>query len=75
MRLDVRAIFALLVNVYDLAVKNETEIEPDLKISQNIVEKAQDETTIEFYQYLMDIETMEEDALKLAMQKKGLIFM
>jgi hypothetical protein len=43
-------------------------------MSKNIVEKAQDETTIEFYQYLMDIETMDDDGLKLTMQKKGLIF-
>ncbi len=44
-------------------------------MSKNLVEKAQDETTIEFYQYLMDIEMVEEERLKTQMQKKGLIFM
>jgi hypothetical protein len=63
------------MNMYDLAVKNESEMEPELDMSKNLVEKAQDETTIEFYQYLMDIEMVEEERLKLQMQKKGLIFM
>ncbi len=44
-------------------------------MSKNFVEKAQDETTMEFYQYLIDIETLTEDMLKQQMNKKGLIFL
>jgi len=43
------------MNVYDLAVKGDTKEFEKKNLERNIVEKAQEETTVEFYQYLMQI--------------------
>ncbi len=59
--MDLRSLFALLVEIYDLAIKIDTKITDEDK---NIVEKVEDQTSIEFYQYLIEIETIEEKTLK-----------
>ena len=51
-RMELRSLFALLVEIYDLAIKIDTSITDGDK---NIVEKVEDETSIEFYQYLIEI--------------------
>lgn len=78
LRDETRAMTVLLVDVYDLVVKFESDYNQQLG-SHNYseithVQAIENEQKDAFYEYLMQSEKASEQQLYAAMQKKGLVF-
>lgn len=72
-----RSISVLLVDIYDMVVKYESDYNEKIEIEKEEgtkMEEVENEEKDAFYKYLMQSEQMNEQELFDSMAKKGLIF-